>query len=191
MADIETFAPRKPRTAPAPSGRSPPTRSPSCRCGSLVLFPGMVIPVTLGRPRSVAAAQDAVRAERQIGVLAQRDASVDEPGEIDLYRIGTVANVVRYLTGKDGSHHVVSQGEQRFRVVEFLHGWPFLVARIERHRDAGRQLAADPGPLHQPQAPGAGGARAPAAGAAGDWSSRSTRSTMPARSPTSSPPIST
>ncbi len=92
----------------------------------------MVIPVTLGRPRSIAAAQDAVRAERQIGVLTQRDASVDEPGEIDLYRIGTVANVVRYLTGKDGSHHVVSQGEQRFRVVEFLHGWPFLVARIER-----------------------------------------------------------
>ncbi len=98
----------------------------------LVMFPGMVIPVTLGRPRSVAAAQDAVRSERQIGILAQRDASVDEPGEIDLYRIGTVANVVRYLTGKDGTHHVVSQGEQRFRVLEFLHGWPFLVARIER-----------------------------------------------------------
>ncbi|MBN9022324.1 MAG: endopeptidase La [Rhizobiales bacterium] len=96
------------------------------------MFPGMVIPVTLGRPRSVAAAQNAVRAERQIGILAQRDPSIDEPGEIDLYRIGTVANVVRYLTGKDGTHHVVSQGEQRFRVVEFLHGWPFLVARIER-----------------------------------------------------------
>src|SRR5690606_37804202 len=91
-----------------------------------------VIPVTLGRARSVAAAQDAVRGERQIGILAQRDPTVDEPGELDLYRIGTVANVVRYLTGKDGTHHVVSQGEQRFRVVEFLSGWPFLVARIER-----------------------------------------------------------
>ncbi|HET7714245.1 MAG TPA: endopeptidase La [Bauldia sp.] len=98
----------------------------------LVLFPGMVIPVTLGRPRSIAAAQDAVRGERQIGVITQRDATVDDPGEIDLYRIGTVANIVRYLTGKDGSHHVVSQGEQRFRIVEFLSGWPFLVARIER-----------------------------------------------------------
>ncbi len=98
----------------------------------LVLFPGMVIPITLGRARSVAAAQVAVRGERQIGVLTQRDASVDDPTEIDLYRIGTVANVVRYLTGKDGAHHVVSQGEQRFRVVEFLSGWPFLVARIER-----------------------------------------------------------
>ncbi|MCB1499867.1 MAG: LON peptidase substrate-binding domain-containing protein, partial [Bauldia sp.] len=96
------------------------------------MFPGMVVPVTLGRPRSVAAAQDAVRSERQIGILAQRDGSVDEPGEIDLYRIGTIANIVRYLTGKDGTHHVVSQGEQRFRVVEFLDGWPFLVARIER-----------------------------------------------------------
>ncbi|MEB2284313.1 MAG: endopeptidase La [Myxococcales bacterium] len=98
----------------------------------LVLFPGMVIPVTLGRARSVAAAQTAVRSERQIGILTQRDPAIDEPTAIDLYRIGTVANIVRYLTAKDGAHHVVTQGEQRFRIVEFLEGWPFLVARIER-----------------------------------------------------------
>jgi ATP-dependent Lon protease len=98
----------------------------------LVLFPGMVIPVTLGRPRSIAAAQDAVRAERQLGMLSQRDPAVEEPTEIELYRIGTVASIVRYLTGKDGSHHAVVQGEERFRIVEFLQGWPFPVARIER-----------------------------------------------------------
>ena len=97
-----------------------------------VLFPGMVFPITVGRPRTIAGAQEAVRAEAQVGILAQRDASVDEPSEIDLYRIGTVANIVRYVTGRDGAHHVVCQGEQRFRIVEFLHGWPFLVARIER-----------------------------------------------------------
>jgi len=97
-----------------------------------VLFPGMVFPITIGRPRSIAGAQEAVRAEAQVGILAQRDPQTDEPAEIDLYRIGTVANVVRYITAKDGTHHVVCQGEQRFRVIEFLSGWPFLVARVER-----------------------------------------------------------
>jgi len=132
VADTETLTAKEAETGSRPEREIPADAIAIVPVRQLVLFPGMVIPVTLGRARSVAAAQDAVRAERQIGVLAQRDAAVDEPGEIDLYRIGTVANVVRYLTGKDGSHHVVSQGEQRFRVVEFLHGWPYLVARIER-----------------------------------------------------------
>jgi ATP-dependent Lon protease len=97
-----------------------------------VLFPGMVFPITIGRPRSIAGAQEAVRAEAQVGILAQRDPRTDEPAEIDLYRVGTVANIVRYITAKDGAHHVVCQGEERFRIVEFLSGWPFLVARVER-----------------------------------------------------------
>jgi ATP-dependent Lon protease len=132
VADIETLSAKEAENGSRTEREIPADAIAIVPVRQLVLFPGMVIPVTLGRPRSVAAAQDAVRAERQIGILAQRDASVDEPGEIDLYRIGTVANVVRYLTGKDGSHHVVSQGEQRFRVIEFLSGWPFMVARIER-----------------------------------------------------------
>ncbi len=132
VADTETLSAKEAENGSRTEREIPADAIAIVPVRQLVLFPGMVIPVTLGRARSVAAAQDAVRAERQIGILAQRDASVDEPGEIDLYRIGTVANVVRYLTGKDGSHHAVSQGEQRFRVIEFLHGWPFLVARIER-----------------------------------------------------------
>jgi ATP-dependent Lon protease len=132
VADTETLSAKEAENGPRTEHEIPADAIAIVPVRQLVMFPGMVIPVTLGRPRSVAAAQDAVRSERQIGIIAQRDASVDEPGEIDLYRIGTIANVVRYLTGKDGSHHVVSQGEQRFRVVEFLHGWPFLVARIER-----------------------------------------------------------
>ncbi len=132
VADTETLSAKEAENGSRSEREIPADAIAIVPVRQLVLFPGMVIPVTLGRPRSVAAAQEAVRSERQIGILAQRDASVDEPGEIDLFRIGTVANVVRYLTGKDGSHHVVSQGEQRFRIIEFLHGWPFLVARIER-----------------------------------------------------------
>jgi ATP-dependent Lon protease len=99
---------------------------------NFVLFPGMVMPVTVGRPKSIAAAQQAVREQRQIGILKQRDAEVGDPAAIDMHRMGTVANVVRYITGPDGTNHLVCQGEQRFQVLEFLSGWPFLVARVLR-----------------------------------------------------------
>jgi ATP-dependent Lon protease len=98
----------------------------------MVLFPGTVLPITISRPRSVAAAQQAVRDQRQVGILMQREADVADPVPIDLHRVGTVANIVRYLTAPDGSHHMICQGEQRFRAVDFLTGFPFLVARIAR-----------------------------------------------------------
>jgi ATP-dependent Lon protease len=95
-----------------------------------VLFPSLVLPITLGRPKSIAAAQQAVRDQRQVGILLQRDAEVSEPTPVDMHRMGTLANIVRYITAPDGSHHLVCQGEQRFQVVEYLNGWPFLVARV-------------------------------------------------------------
>ena len=95
-----------------------------------VLFPGLVLPITLGRPKSIAAAQQAVRDQRQVGILLQRDAEVAEPTPVDMHRMGTLANIVRYVTGPDGSHHLICQGEQRFQVVEYLNGWPFFVARV-------------------------------------------------------------
>ena len=97
-----------------------------------VLFPGLVVPITLGRPKSVAAAQQAVREQRQVGILLQREAAVDDPTAIDMHRMGTLANILRFITAPDGTHHVVCQGEQRFQIVEYLSGWPFLVARVLR-----------------------------------------------------------
>ncbi len=99
---------------------------------NFVLFPGMVMPVTVGRPRSIAAAQQAVREQRQVGILKQRDPDVNEPTALDMHRMGTVANVVRFITDPSGTHHLVCQGDERFQVVEFLSGWPFLVARVLR-----------------------------------------------------------
>jgi ATP-dependent Lon protease len=99
---------------------------------NMVLFPGLVLPITLGRPKSIAAAQQAVRDQRQVGILLQRAAEVEDPAAIDMHRMGTLANVVRYITTPDGSHHLVCQGEQRFQIVEYLSGWPFLVARVLR-----------------------------------------------------------
>ncbi|HUQ24730.1 MAG TPA: endopeptidase La [Burkholderiales bacterium] len=95
-----------------------------------VLFPGVISPITVGRPASIAAAQEAVRANRPIGFLLQREAEKNEVKADDLYWVGTSGNVVRYITGNEGAHHLVVQGQSRFRVLEFLHGWPFLVARV-------------------------------------------------------------
>jgi ATP-dependent Lon protease len=95
-----------------------------------VLFPGIVAPITIGRPKSIAAVQQAVREERPIGIVMQRDAEVADPGPNDLFRIGTIANIVRYMTAPDGSHHVVCQGVQRMRILDFLPGTPILAARV-------------------------------------------------------------
>jgi ATP-dependent Lon protease len=99
---------------------------------NIVLFPGLVIPITIGRKNSAMAAQHALREQQQIGILLQRDAEQADPVPLDMHRIGTIANIVRFVTAPDGAHHLVCQGEQRFQVLEFLNGWPFLVARILR-----------------------------------------------------------
>ncbi|MGH8645145.1 MAG: endopeptidase La, partial [Gammaproteobacteria bacterium] len=99
---------------------------------NLVLFPGIILPLTVGRKQSVAAAQEATRGERPIGVVLQRNAEAESPTPDDLHWVGTVASVVRYITGRDGTHHLICQGEQRFRITQFIDGYPFLVGRIER-----------------------------------------------------------
>ncbi|HET6374944.1 MAG TPA: LON peptidase substrate-binding domain-containing protein, partial [Methylocella sp.] len=99
---------------------------------NLVLFPGHVVPITIGRPGSVAAAQQALRDQRQIGIVLQRNPEVAEPAEADMHRFGTVANILRYVTAPDGANHVICQGAERFQIVEFLPGWPFLAARVLR-----------------------------------------------------------
>ena len=99
---------------------------------NLVLFPGTVLPITLGRQRSVVAAQAAMRLNRPVGLILQRDPSIDDPIPVDLHRMGTEASLLRYVTSPDGGHHAICQGERRFRVVDFLDGYPFLAARVER-----------------------------------------------------------
>ena len=96
-----------------------------------VLFPGIVLPLAIARPTSIAAAQEAVRAERPLGVLLQTDPAVDDPKPEQLHRLGTSAQILRYVTAPDGTHHVVCQGARRFRVLEFIPAYPFLVARVE------------------------------------------------------------
>jgi ATP-dependent Lon protease len=97
---------------------------------NVVLFPGIVAPITIARPKSIAAAQQALRAQRPVGILLQRNTEVDDPGPDDLYRVCTVANIVRYITGQDETHHIICQGVQRARVLDYLPGTPFAAARV-------------------------------------------------------------
>ena len=99
---------------------------------NLVLFPGTVLPLTFGRQRSIAAAQAAMRLSRPLGLVLQRDAGTDDPIPVDLHRTGTEASLLRYVTSPDGQHHLICQGERRFRILDFLDGYPFLVGRVER-----------------------------------------------------------
>jgi len=116
--------------APPETGKSPPSDAmivvPVRR---MVMFPEIVAPVTLDRPIAIGAAQQAVREQRQILIVLQRDPEKAEPGPADLHQVGVVANVLRYVTAPTGEHHMICQGVQRFRISEFVEGWPFLLAR--------------------------------------------------------------
>jgi ATP-dependent Lon protease len=95
-----------------------------------VIFPGVLAPVAVGRSSSVAAVNEAVRQSRKIGFLLQRDPKIDTIAPDDLHWVGTAGEIVRYVPSAEGAHHLAVQGQSRFRVTEFLEGWPFLVARV-------------------------------------------------------------
>jgi len=107
---------------------------------NMVLFPGVVLPVVIGRERSVRAVQEAVRRQAPIAVVLQRDESIEHPRLSDLHAVGTLAEVMRYLTAPDGKHHAICQGVARFRLLDLVEEHELLTARIERieERDPAR-----------------------------------------------------
>jgi ATP-dependent Lon protease len=98
---------------------------------NLVMFPGSVFPLTVGRERSRAAVQNAVRAEHPIGVLLQTKPDIEDPQPDELHWVGTSATILRYITTPEGVHHAIARGERRFRVLQFLEGYAFPVARVQ------------------------------------------------------------
>jgi ATP-dependent Lon protease len=99
-----------------------------------VLFPGVVLPIAVTGKQALAAAQEAVRTQRRVGLVLQSDPA-EEPGVDQLHRVGTAASIVRFVTAPDGTHHLIAQGEQRFTVLDYVSRDPFLVARIEPHKE--------------------------------------------------------
>ncbi len=112
----------------------PPDAIPIIPMRNVALFPGSVVPISIGREISVAAAREAVRSGHRVGLLAQHDPHQNEPSAAELYDIGVIATIVRFVSAPEGErgHQLVCQGESRFRVAEMLFEKPFLAARIEQ-----------------------------------------------------------
>ena len=100
-----------------------------------VLFPGVVIPITLGRDKSIKLIQDAYKGSKIIGVVSQIDSNIEEPQYEDLFKIGTVAQIIRMLKMPDGSSTIIIQGKKRLKLVEELSTEPYLVAKIEEFEE--------------------------------------------------------
>ncbi len=98
---------------------------------NVVLFPHVLIPVTMGRPKSVAAVNQALAAKTVFGIVLQKDPTEDDPGLPGLCSVGTLASIVQHQATEDGQIHAVCQGLQRMRIIELVEGHPFLAARIE------------------------------------------------------------
>jgi len=108
--------------------------------GNAVLFPGVVLPIAIAGNAALAAAQEAVRTQRRVGLLLQTEPGTATegaaaPGSENLHRVGTAASIVRFITAPDGTHHLIAQGEERFTVLDYVSREPFLVARIETHKE--------------------------------------------------------
>ena len=100
-----------------------------------VLFPGVVIPITAGRDTSIALIKAANQGTKTIGVVAQKDASVEAPGIEDVYAVGTVAKILRVLQMPDGNTTIIIQGKKRFQIVSVLQEKPYMQAAVKELRE--------------------------------------------------------
>src|SRR5690606_27007964 len=101
-----------------------------------VLFPGVVIPITAGRDKSIKLINETNKGNKIIGVVAQKDENEEEPSANDIHAIGTVAQILRVLKMPDGNTTVIIQGKKRFEISEVLSTEPYLTARIREVEEA-------------------------------------------------------
>ena len=96
-----------------------------------VLFPGVVIPITVGRDKSIQAVKAAYNKDKFIGVVAQKDGNVEDPSPADLCQIGTVAKIMKMIKMQDGGTTIIIQGKTRFELVEMKEEDPFFKAEVK------------------------------------------------------------
>ncbi len=104
-----------------------------------VLFPGVVLPITVGRKRSLELIRDVNQGSKLLGTIAQKDYTVDHPKTSDLYSIGTVAEILKILEMPDGSTSVIIQGKRRYSISEFVSEEPYFKAKVEPLTDVTSQ----------------------------------------------------
>ncbi len=103
---------------------------------NMVLFPGVVIPITAGRDKSIKLINEALEGNKTIGVVAQLNEEVEIPGGNDVYRFGTVAKILKTLKLPDGNITVILQGKKRFAIDEIIQEEPYLKAKVVEAEDA-------------------------------------------------------
>jgi ATP-dependent Lon protease len=108
-----------------------------------VLFPGVVIPITVGRDKSIRLIRESYRNDRTIGVVAQKDSTIEDPQEKDLYNVGTVAHLIKILQMPDGNTTVIIQGKKRFEIKKFIQDEPYFKAEIKDLADFTKVLEKD------------------------------------------------
>jgi ATP-dependent Lon protease len=108
-----------------------------------VLFPGVVLPITVGRDKSIKAVNEAYKHDKLIGVVAQKDANIEEPGADDLCKIGTVAKIVKLIKMPDGGTTIIIQGKKRFELVEMQSDDPYFKASVKLLADDELPVADD------------------------------------------------
>ena len=113
-----------------------PEELPVMALRNAVLFPGVVIPITVGRNKTIRLVKDAYKKGMDIGVITQRDAKVEDPQQADLFEIGTIAQVMKTLEMPDGNTTVIIQGKRRFRLEEITATEPYLRGRITPFGDS-------------------------------------------------------
>ena len=95
-----------------------------------VLFPGVVIPITVGRDKSIKLIREYYKGSRIIGVVSQKDSNVEDPEFVDLHTVGTVAHIIKILQMPDGSNTAIIQGKRRFVVREHIQSEPYIMASV-------------------------------------------------------------
>jgi ATP-dependent Lon protease len=113
-----------------------PSELPILPVRNTVLFPGVVIPITVGRQKSIKLVKRAYRGDRILGVVAQRNNSVEEPIAEDLYQTGTVARIIKMLVMPDGNTTIIIQGRRKFQIEQIAKSSPYLTANVSYHTDS-------------------------------------------------------
>lgn len=108
---------------------------------NIVLFPGVVIPITVGRQKSIRLVKKFYKGDRTIGVVAQENQKTEEPSFQDIYRVGTVAKILRMFVLPDGNTTILIQGKRRFKIEEELQVEPFLQAKVKMLKDKHPNMA--------------------------------------------------
>ncbi len=127
------------------AGRKPKSL-PILALKNTVLFPGVILPISVGRHKSLQLIREQHRADKLIGCLTQTQSDIDNPNPEDLYQIGTVAKILKIIESPDGYTTVILQGKRRFRVIEMVQTEPYFKANVTYVKES--SIVSDPREFH-------------------------------------------